>query len=257
MVWEKLWWPHLVFRKTSLRLHGQNTLGQFSRIICQPESCATEISEAIFNQTPPRTHRTPPRTPGFGRFLRSSHPHSSQIYISSSATISRIPFSFSMLHCVLFQTGHEAVWQSEAVETEGSAGAPWSRRHICGILPLLHGCLPEWISRSWLVRYSLLTPPKLFTFRFFIICGFSVCQVLEQSNKKPPFKFVLTFLASRFRKVVPLYLLVILLISLGILWLLPTSCFINNRQSALKALSFFSNQPDIGDDDYFEKVGRI
>ncbi|CAP37067.1 Protein CBG19903 [Caenorhabditis briggsae] len=90
--------------------------------------------------------------------------------------------------------------------------------------------------------------------QFFVLSGFLMCMMLTKSEQLPIFPFFIQFYTRRFKRILPLYFLIILFTVFALYTVFPTSAIFQNQMSAGKALIFTSNRPHTEDEDYFEKV---
>ncbi|PIC33376.1 hypothetical protein B9Z55_013379 [Caenorhabditis nigoni] len=92
------------------------------------------------------------------------------------------------------------------------------------------------------------------TTRFFVLSGFLMCMLLTKSQQLPMFSFFTQFYIRRFKRILPLYFLIILFTVFALYTVFPTSAILQNQMSAGKALTFTSNRAHTEDEDYFEKL---
>ncbi|CAI2350735.1 unnamed protein product [Caenorhabditis sp. 36 PRJEB53466] len=90
--------------------------------------------------------------------------------------------------------------------------------------------------------------------QFFVLSGFLMCMLLTKTEKKPPCSVLVHFYSRRFKRILPLYLLILLLTVVALYTVFPDSAVLQNQSSATKALLFVSNRPHTGEEDYFEKL---
>ncbi|PIC44516.1 hypothetical protein B9Z55_004859 [Caenorhabditis nigoni] len=90
--------------------------------------------------------------------------------------------------------------------------------------------------------------------QFFVLSGFLMCMLLTKSQKLPMFSFFTQFYTRRFKRILPLYFLVILFTVFALYTVFPTAAILQNEMSAGKALIFTSNRPHTEDEDYFDKL---
>ncbi|UMM27667.1 hypothetical protein L5515_010865 [Caenorhabditis briggsae] len=90
--------------------------------------------------------------------------------------------------------------------------------------------------------------------QFFVLSGFLMCMLLTKSKKLPIFSFFTQFYIRRFKRILPLYFLVILCTVIALYTVFPTAAILQNQMSAGKALIFTSNRAHTEDEDYFEKL---
>ncbi|PIC34605.1 hypothetical protein B9Z55_014209 [Caenorhabditis nigoni] len=90
--------------------------------------------------------------------------------------------------------------------------------------------------------------------QFFVLSGFLMCMLLTKSKEMPVCSAFLHFYSRRFKRILPLYLLFILLTLIALYTVFSESATLQNQSSAMKALIFVSNRPHTGEEDYFEKL---
>ena len=81
-----------------------------------------------------------------------------------------------------------------------------------------------------------------------------MCMLLTKTEKMPVFSGFIHFYSRRFKRILPLYLLFILLTVISLYTVFPDASLLQNQSSATKALLFVSNRPHTGEEDYFEKL---
>ncbi|CAO4373395.1 unnamed protein product [Caenorhabditis nigoni] len=81
-----------------------------------------------------------------------------------------------------------------------------------------------------------------------------MCMLLTKSQQLSIFSFFAQFYIRRFKRILPLYFLIILFTVFALYTVFPTSAIFQNLMSAGKALIFTSNRPHTEDEDYFEKL---
>ncbi|CAB3409445.1 unnamed protein product [Caenorhabditis bovis] len=91
--------------------------------------------------------------------------------------------------------------------------------------------------------------------QFFVLSGFLMCMLLKRTESDPIFTLILNFYTKRFRRILPLYFLVIFLILVALYSVFPETAIENNLSSAANALLFVSNRPKTGEEDYFQMMG--
>ncbi|CAB3409539.1 unnamed protein product [Caenorhabditis bovis] len=91
--------------------------------------------------------------------------------------------------------------------------------------------------------------------QFFVLSGFLMCMLLKRSESDPIFTLILNFYTKRFRRILPLYYLIILLCLIALYMIFPATFIENNLKSARNALLFVSNRPKTANEDYFEMMG--
>uniref|UniRef100_A0A1I7TX92 Acyl_transf_3 domain-containing protein n=1 Tax=Caenorhabditis tropicalis TaxID=1561998 RepID=A0A1I7TX92_9PELO len=90
--------------------------------------------------------------------------------------------------------------------------------------------------------------------QFFVLSGFLMCMLLTKTENMPVLSAFIHFYSRRFKRILPLYLLFILLTLVALYTIFPDSSLVQNQSSATKALIFVSNRPHTGEEDYFEKL---
>lgn len=90
--------------------------------------------------------------------------------------------------------------------------------------------------------------------QFFVLSGFLMCMLLTKTTDMPVCSGILHFYSRRFKRILPLYLLFILLTVIALYTVFPDTAIFQNQSSATKALLFVSNRPHTGEEDYFEKL---
>ncbi|PIC32647.1 hypothetical protein B9Z55_012897 [Caenorhabditis nigoni] len=79
-------------------------------------------------------------------------------------------------------------------------------------------------------------------------------MLLTKSQQFPTLSFFTQFYLRRFKRILPLYFLLILCAVTALYTVFPTAPILQNQMSAGKALIFTSNRPHTEDEDYFEKL---
>uniref|UniRef100_A0A1I7U2N0 Acyl_transf_3 domain-containing protein n=1 Tax=Caenorhabditis tropicalis TaxID=1561998 RepID=A0A1I7U2N0_9PELO len=116
----------------------------------------------------------------------------------------------------------------------------------------------SWIGHSISLRISFY--PSYFpngylgVDQFFVLSGFLMCMLLKKTQNMPVSSAFIHFYSRRFKRILPLYLLFILLTLVALYTMFPDSSLVQNQSSATKALLFVSNRPHTGEEDYFEKL---
>ncbi|CCO25598.1 Acyl_transf_3 domain-containing protein [Caenorhabditis elegans] len=80
--------------------------------------------------------------------------------------------------------------------------------------------------------------------QFFVLSGFLMCLLLKRAENESPYSLITLFYYRRFKRLLPLYLLVILLSLLFFYNFFPITTTETNRSSAVRALLFVSNWPN-------------
>ncbi|CAB3409541.1 unnamed protein product [Caenorhabditis bovis] len=91
--------------------------------------------------------------------------------------------------------------------------------------------------------------------QFFVLSGFLMCMLLKRSESDPIFTLILNFYTKRFRRILPLYYLIILFILILLYMIFPETAVENNLNSASNAILFISNRPKSDEEDYFQQLG--
>ncbi|CAB3409444.1 unnamed protein product [Caenorhabditis bovis] len=91
--------------------------------------------------------------------------------------------------------------------------------------------------------------------QFFVLSGFLMCMLLKRTESDPIFTLILNFYTKRFRRILPLYFLVIFLILVALYSVFRETAIENNLSSASNALLFVSNRPKTAEEDYFQLLG--
>ncbi|CCD71910.2 Acyl_transf_3 domain-containing protein [Caenorhabditis elegans] len=90
--------------------------------------------------------------------------------------------------------------------------------------------------------------------QFFVLSGFLMCMLLKRSENKPTCSLVTTFYFKRFKRILPLYLLIILISMICLYNFFPDTAVETNQESANHALLFVSNRPKTDQEDYFQQL---
>lgn len=90
--------------------------------------------------------------------------------------------------------------------------------------------------------------------QFFVLSGFLMCMLLTKTESMPILSGIIHFYTRRFKRILPLYLLFILLTVVALYTVFSDTALLQNQSSATKALLFVSNRPHTGEEDYFEKL---
>ncbi|CAB3409543.1 unnamed protein product [Caenorhabditis bovis] len=88
--------------------------------------------------------------------------------------------------------------------------------------------------------------------QFFVLSGFLMCMLLKRSESDPIFTLILNFYTKRFRRILPLYYLIILLALISLYSIFPQTAVESNLNSASNAILFISNRPKSAEEDYFQ-----
>ncbi|CCD64794.2 Acyl_transf_3 domain-containing protein [Caenorhabditis elegans] len=92
--------------------------------------------------------------------------------------------------------------------------------------------------------------------QFFVLSGFLMCMLLKRAENEPTCTLITLFYSRRFKRILPLYLLIILLSMISLYALFPDTSIETNQDSALRALFFVSNAPKSEQDDYFTMLSK-
>lgn len=90
--------------------------------------------------------------------------------------------------------------------------------------------------------------------QFFVLSGFLMCMLLTKTESMPLCSGIIHFYSRRFKRILPLYLLIILISIVALYTVFIDTAILQNQTSALRALFFVSNRPKTGEEDYFEKL---
>ncbi|UMM28960.1 hypothetical protein L5515_011556 [Caenorhabditis briggsae] len=90
--------------------------------------------------------------------------------------------------------------------------------------------------------------------QFFVLSGFLMCMLLTKTANSPVSSVFLNFYSRRFKRILPLYLLIILMSLIALYTVFIETAILQNQSSAFRALFFVSNRPKTGEEDYFEKL---
>ncbi|PIC34604.1 hypothetical protein B9Z55_014208 [Caenorhabditis nigoni] len=90
--------------------------------------------------------------------------------------------------------------------------------------------------------------------QFFVLSGFLMCMLLTKTANSPVSSVFLNFYSRRFKRILPLYLLIILMSLVALYTVFIETAILQNQSSAFRALFFVSNRPKTGEEDYFEKL---
>ncbi|CAB04287.1 Acyl_transf_3 domain-containing protein [Caenorhabditis elegans] len=92
--------------------------------------------------------------------------------------------------------------------------------------------------------------------QFFVLSGFLMCMLLKRAKKEPPCTLITIFYTKRFRRILPLYLLVICCSMICLYAFFPEIVVETNQKSALRALFFVSNTQKTEAQNYFMKLTK-
>ncbi|EFO92447.1 hypothetical protein CRE_11141 [Caenorhabditis remanei] len=87
--------------------------------------------------------------------------------------------------------------------------------------------------------------------QFFVLSGFLMCMLLKRAENQAACSLVTIFYSKRFKRILPLYLLVILVSMMFLYNYFPVTAIESNQSSAEHALLFVSNRPKTDQEDYF------
>ncbi|CCD70192.1 Acyl_transf_3 domain-containing protein [Caenorhabditis elegans] len=87
--------------------------------------------------------------------------------------------------------------------------------------------------------------------QFFVLSGFLMCMLLKRAENQSACSLVTLFYSKRFKRILPLYLLIILISMICLYNFFPDTAIETNKESALHALLFVSNRPKTVAEDYF------
>ncbi|CAI5453033.1 unnamed protein product [Caenorhabditis angaria] len=90
--------------------------------------------------------------------------------------------------------------------------------------------------------------------QFFVLSGFLMCMLLRKTEKLPNFEMITNFYIRRFKRILPLYQLIILISLIALYLIFPDTTIEVNITSAKRAIIFITNQVKTLEDDYFEKL---
>ncbi|CAI5445109.1 unnamed protein product [Caenorhabditis angaria] len=90
--------------------------------------------------------------------------------------------------------------------------------------------------------------------QFFVLSGFLMCMLLTKTEKLPKFEMISNFYIRRFKRILPLYQLIIFISLIALYLIFPDTTIEININSAKRAIIFISNQLKTLEDDYFEKL---
>ncbi|CAI5454451.1 unnamed protein product [Caenorhabditis angaria] len=90
--------------------------------------------------------------------------------------------------------------------------------------------------------------------QFFVLSGFLMCMLLVRSKNSTNFDILTTFYSRRFKRILPLYFLIICFALIFLYIIFPDSAISINQDAASKAIIFMSNQPKTVDEEYFKML---
>ncbi|KAF1758612.1 hypothetical protein GCK72_015071 [Caenorhabditis remanei] len=88
--------------------------------------------------------------------------------------------------------------------------------------------------------------------QFFVLSGFLMCMLLKRAENQSPCSLVSLFYSKRFKRILPLYLLIIFIAMICLYNFFPDTAIETNQESAIHALLFVSNRPKTVQEDYFQ-----
>ncbi|CAI5453103.1 unnamed protein product [Caenorhabditis angaria] len=93
--------------------------------------------------------------------------------------------------------------------------------------------------------------------QFFVLSGFLMCMLLTKSKNDSKFQVLFIFYSRRFRRILPLYQLVIFISLIFLYFYFPDKTIQGiNESSAQNAIIFISNQMKSDEENYFEKLAN-
>uniref|UniRef100_A0A1I7V4K2 Acyl_transf_3 domain-containing protein n=2 Tax=Caenorhabditis tropicalis TaxID=1561998 RepID=A0A1I7V4K2_9PELO len=81
-----------------------------------------------------------------------------------------------------------------------------------------------------------------------------MCMLLKRAENQSTCSLISLFYSKRFKRILPLYLLVILYSIISLYCFFPDTAVENNQKSAVHALLFVSNRPKTNEENYFEML---
>ncbi|KAF1758633.1 hypothetical protein GCK72_015092 [Caenorhabditis remanei] len=90
--------------------------------------------------------------------------------------------------------------------------------------------------------------------QFFVLSGFLMCMLLKRAEKDSSCSLVTLFYSKRFKRILPLYLLIIFVSMICLYKYFPDTAIETNQESAKYALLFVSNRPKTDQEDYFQML---
>uniref|UniRef100_A0A1I7UFR9 Acyl_transf_3 domain-containing protein n=1 Tax=Caenorhabditis tropicalis TaxID=1561998 RepID=A0A1I7UFR9_9PELO len=83
-----------------------------------------------------------------------------------------------------------------------------------------------------------------------------MCMLLKRAENQSTCSLISLFYSKRFKRILPLYLLVILISIISLYYFFPDTAIETNQESAIHALLFVSNRPKSDQEDYFEMLSN-
>ncbi|CAI5443750.1 unnamed protein product [Caenorhabditis angaria] len=92
--------------------------------------------------------------------------------------------------------------------------------------------------------------------QFFVLSGFLMCMLLSKSEKteQSTLSMIQNFYIRRFRRILPLYYLIIFISLIFLYAIFPDSAIVINEKSAKQAMMFLSNRLKTDEESYFEML---
>uniref|UniRef100_A0A1I7U2X5 Acyl_transf_3 domain-containing protein n=1 Tax=Caenorhabditis tropicalis TaxID=1561998 RepID=A0A1I7U2X5_9PELO len=81
-----------------------------------------------------------------------------------------------------------------------------------------------------------------------------MCMLLKRAENQSTCSLISLFYSKRFKRILPLYLLVILISIISLYYFFPDTAIEPNQESAIQALLFVSNRPKSDQENYFEML---
>ncbi|KAF1758631.1 hypothetical protein GCK72_015090 [Caenorhabditis remanei] len=88
--------------------------------------------------------------------------------------------------------------------------------------------------------------------QFFVLSGFLMCMLLKRAENESTCSLVTLFYSKRFKRILPLYLIIIFIAMICLYNYFPDTAIELNQESAVHALLFVSNRPTTDQEDYFQ-----
>ncbi|KAF1758611.1 hypothetical protein GCK72_015070 [Caenorhabditis remanei] len=88
--------------------------------------------------------------------------------------------------------------------------------------------------------------------QFFVLSGFLMCMLLKRAENQSTCYLITLFYSKRFKRILPLYLLIIFISMICLYLFFPSTSIETNQESAIQALLFVSNRPKTTQEDYFQ-----
>ncbi|EFO92268.1 hypothetical protein CRE_10989 [Caenorhabditis remanei] len=90
--------------------------------------------------------------------------------------------------------------------------------------------------------------------QFFVLSGFLMCMLLKRAENESTCSLVTLFYSKRFKRILPLYLIIIFIAMICLYNYFPDTAIELNQESAVHALLFVSNRPTTDQEDYFQML---